>query len=200
MSAQIADPQRGYSAIDDYAIIGDCRSAALVSRAGSIDWLCWPRFDSPSLFGALLDQSRGGAFAIHPTCRFSTERRYVGDTNVLETTFTCATGRARLIDCMPVASEAGKRKRLWPDHQVMRVIECVEGEIDMELLCAPRPDYARHMPRLRNRGALGIYYERGGRAFILRSEVPLKLSEDFGSAHATFTLRAGERRAWRLHQ
>jgi len=194
MSAQIADPPRGYSAIDGYAIIGDCRSAALVSRTGSIDWLCWPRFDSPSLFGALLDRNQGGAFAIRPVGHFSTERRYIRDTNVLETTFATATGRARLIDFMPVASEADKRKSLWPDHQVMRIIECVDGEIEMELLCAPRPDYARRLPRLRNRGSLGIYYEHGGRAFILRSEVPLMLSEDFASAHATFTLRAGERR------
>src|SRR3972149_4863061 len=119
MSAQIADPQRGHSAIGDYAIIGDCRSAALISRAGSIDWLCWPRFDSPSLFGALLDPALGGAFAIHPVEHFTSERRYVGDTNVLETTFICPSGRARLIDFMPVASEAEKRKQLWAEHQIL---------------------------------------------------------------------------------
>lgn len=195
MRAEIADPQRGYSAIADYAIIGDCRSAALVSRAGSIDWLCWPRFDSPSLFAALLDRRRGGAFAIRPVGRFSSERRYIGDTNVLETTFrTPGGGRARLIDFMPVTSEADKRRRLWPDHQLLRILEGVEGEVEMELVCAPRPDYARRLPRLRDRGVLGIYYEHRARAFILRSEIPLTLSEDHATARSTFVLRPGERR------
>ena len=193
MNVRIERPLGGYSAISDYAIIGDCRSAALISRAGSIDWLCWPRFDSPSLFGALLDPARGGAFAIRPVGPFASERRYIGDTNVLETTFFSPSGRARLIDFMPVTSEADKRGHLWAAHQVLRVIECFDGQIEMELICTPRPDYARRLPRLRDRGALGIYYEHGGRAFILRSEVPLKLSEDLATVHATFRLGAGER-------
>ena len=71
----------GYPDIGDYAIIGDCRSAAPISRAGSIDWLCWPRIDSPSLFGAMLDLEKGGRFAICPTGEFSAPRRYIGDTN-----------------------------------------------------------------------------------------------------------------------
>jgi GH15 family glucan-1,4-alpha-glucosidase len=194
MGAQIAEPLRGYSAISDYAIIGDCRSAALVSRAGSIDWLCWPRFDSPSLFAALLDRHRGGAFAVRPAGRFTSERRYIGDTNVLETTFITAGGRARLIDFMPVTSEADKRRQLWPDHQILRIVEGLEGEVEMELLCAPRPDYARRLPRLRDRGTLGIYYEHRACAFIVRSEIPLSLSEDHATARSRFILRSGERR------
>ena len=66
------------SSISDYAIIGDCRSAALVSRQASIDWLCWPRFDSPSCFAAILDQKTGGRFAVHPVGAFASDRRYVG--------------------------------------------------------------------------------------------------------------------------
>jgi GH15 family glucan-1,4-alpha-glucosidase len=188
------DPEHGYSPINDYAIIGDCRSAALISRAGSIDWLCWPRFDSPSLFAALLDRRRGGAFALRPAGRFSARRRYLGETNVLETTFHADTGSVRLIDLMPVASEADKRKELWADHQILRVVECLDGEVEMELVCNPRPEYAQRTPQLRDRGKLGIYYEHRGRAFILRSELPLTLSEDHATAHSTFTLRQGERR------
>src|SRR5262245_6286983 len=89
--------------IADYALIGDCGSAALVSRAGSIEWLCWPRFDSPSLFAAVLDRERGGCFRVGPAApvdRADVERRYDGDTAVLETTFRCASGLLRLRDCM----------------------------------------------------------------------------------------------------
>jgi GH15 family glucan-1,4-alpha-glucosidase len=118
-------------AIGDYALIGDCRSAALVSRWGSIDWLCWPRFDSPSLFAALLDPERGGRFAIHPTERFTAERRYVERSNVLETTFHAAGGVLRLTDLMPVASEAERRAVLTPDHQILRELVCVSGEVDV---------------------------------------------------------------------
>src|SRR5690349_15110424 len=138
--------------IGDYAIIGDCRSAALISREGSIDWLCWPRFDSPSLFGAILDADKGGCFAVRPVDPFTAERRYVGDTNVLETTFRTATGVVRLLDLMPVASEEEKRRELWPQHQILRRIECVEGEVTIEIVCDPRPNYARTVPRLTDRG------------------------------------------------
>src|SRR5579859_8191712 len=93
-----------YPPIDDYAVIGDCRSAALVSRDGSLDWLCLPRFDSPAIFAALLDQDGGGHFSIRPSGPFDTERRYVPDTNVLETTFRTATGAMTLRDLMPVSS------------------------------------------------------------------------------------------------
>ena len=188
------NPESSLPEIGDYAIIGDCRSAALISRDGSIDWLCWPRFDSPSLFGALLDRAKGGRFAVRPTGRYSSTRRYLGDSNVLETTFHTDTGVARLIDLMPVESEAGKRRAVWADHQILRVIECVQGTVEIEVICDPRPDYARRLPRLHDRGPLGLYYEDRGRAFILRSELPLVLSNDRSQACARLTLHQGERR------
>src|SRR2546423_2930968 len=92
--------------IQDYAVIGDGRSAALVSRGGSLDWLCWPRFDSPSLFGGLLDRRAGGTWSIAPTAPARAERRYLDGTNVLQTRFDTAAGAVVLTDFMPVASEA----------------------------------------------------------------------------------------------
>jgi GH15 family glucan-1,4-alpha-glucosidase len=165
-----------------------------VSRDGSLDWLCWPRFDSPSLFAALLDPTKGGRFALRPVGSFSTERRYVGDTNVLETTFRTLTGIVRLTDLMPVCSEVERGRELWPQHQVLRRIECQAGEVELELVCDPRPDYARTTPRLRDRGLLGLRYEHRNTALILHSDLPLTLSDDGTGARGRVVLRAGERR------
>src|SRR5437773_3493554 len=95
--------------IQDYAVIGDGRSAALVSCHGSLDWLCWPRFDSPSLFGGLLDQNVGGAWSIAPTEPSRAERCYLDGTNVLRTRFRTANGTVVLTDFMPAATEGQKR-------------------------------------------------------------------------------------------
>src|SRR5690348_11204950 len=92
------------SKIQDYAIIGDCRGAALISRTGSLDWMCWPRFDSPAFFASILDRAQGGHWKIAPTSPQRIERRYVENTNVLETRFSCPTGTAVLTDLMPVSA------------------------------------------------------------------------------------------------
>ena len=105
--------------IGDYAIIGDCRTAALVSKDGSIDWLCLPHFSGTSVFAALLDQERGGRFRIRPAAPFRSTRRYFGATGVLETTFETASGSARLLDLMPVA---GNSSTLQPLREVLRIV------------------------------------------------------------------------------
>src|SRR5690242_17789976 len=90
--------------IADYGVIGNCHTAALVSSHGSIDWLCLPRFDSPSLFARILDLQRGGAWSIQPAAPYQADHQYLADTNVLETIFTCDGGRVRLLDFMDVTS------------------------------------------------------------------------------------------------
>ena len=115
----------GPELIQDYGIIGNGRSAALVGRSGSIDWLCWPRFDSPSLFAALLDRERGGHFEIAPAEPFTATRAYAHDSNVLVTTFTTRGGEVRLTDLMPVLSEEDKTTTLFPEHEILRICECV---------------------------------------------------------------------------
>ncbi|HXI21772.1 MAG TPA: glycoside hydrolase family 15 protein, partial [Gemmatimonadales bacterium] len=121
-------------------------------------------------------------------------------TNVLETTFRTRTGTVRVVDCMPVTLEAEKRKRLWPDRDLLRIIEGVEGEVELEITCAPRPDYGRVTPILRDRGALGFYYDHEARALILRSDIPLRLSEEHSLVTGRARIRPGQRAAVHLVQ
>src|SRR4051812_49832933 len=100
--ATCASPGLEHPKIQDYAVIGDGRSIALVSRTGSIDWLCWPRFESPAIFARLLDLDRGGSWRITPTAPVRIARRYVAHTNVLETVFENADGCCVLSDAMTI--------------------------------------------------------------------------------------------------
>lgn len=183
-----------YPPIGDYAIIGDCRSAALISREGSLDWLCWPRFDSPSIFAALLDAEQGGRFSIRPAGAFRTRRRYLPETNVLETVFHTAHGSLALRDVMSVASEEDKQNSLIAEHELLREMEGLAGQVDVEVVYEPRPDYARQIASLEQRGQLGMWCWVDPGVLILRGEVPLDIATDKRSAKSTVRLCAGERR------
>src|SRR4051812_41281464 len=150
-----ASPPR-QAVIQDYGIIGDCRSAALVSRNGSLDWLCWPWFDSPSVFAAILDLEKGGFWRIAPAGDFTTSRRYIPGTNVIETEFRTLTGTLRLTDCMPVYEEDYARRHLLPDREVLRVVECTSGEVKLNGIFAPAPKFGSVRARWTEKGQLGI--------------------------------------------
>jgi GH15 family glucan-1,4-alpha-glucosidase len=139
-----------YPPIGDYALIGDCRSAALVSRRGSIDWCCLPRFDSGSAFARLLDWERGGHCAVTPTDGASWEhsREYLPDTLVLATTLHGPAGKLRLLDCflIPESGQAGEERR------ILRVIEGQRGSVELEVRVAPRFDYGQVRPWIRRHG------------------------------------------------
>jgi GH15 family glucan-1,4-alpha-glucosidase len=194
MSSESTSESASYPPIDDYALIGDCRSGGLISRDGSLDWLCLPRFDSPSIFAALLDAENGGRFLVRPVGKFRTERRYLGNTNVLETVFRTPTGACVLRDLMSVSAEEDKRAGLTPEHEVLRELEGLEGEVEVEVLYEPRPDYARLRPLLEQRGALGLRCEVGGTSLTLRSEMPLELTDSDRSASGFARIRSGERK------
>jgi GH15 family glucan-1,4-alpha-glucosidase len=181
-----------YTPIEHYAIIGDCRSAGLVSRDGSLDWLCLPRFDSPSIFAAMLDAENGGRFLVRPVGEFGTERRYLANTNVLESVFRAPTGACVLRDLMPVSSEEAKRAHLTPEHEVLRELEGLEGEVEVEIFYDPRPHYGRLRPVLERRGMFGLWSEVGGAVLALRSDLPLQLSEGNRSARGVYKIRSGE--------
>jgi GH15 family glucan-1,4-alpha-glucosidase len=126
-----------YAPIEDYGIIGDLHTVALVGKDGSIDFLCLPSFDSPSVFAALLDAERGGRFQIAPQLGEAARKQlYLPDTNVLLTRFLSSDGVAELSDFMPV-EDAGQA------HNVVRRVKTVRGEIRFRMHCAPRFDYAR---------------------------------------------------------
>jgi GH15 family glucan-1,4-alpha-glucosidase len=177
--------------IQDYAAIGDGRSAALVSRHGSIDWLCWPRFDSPSLFAALLDSQTGGSWSIVPVAPARIERRYIDGTNVLQTRFHTAGGSVVLTDFMPAISEEEKRRRLLPEHELVRRIECEQGEVEMLIDFNPRPDYARAKPVIRDAGALGLRIVMASSLITLVGSVKLSPTSEGGAA-GRIKLRASE--------
>ncbi len=182
----------GYSAIGDYALIGDTRTAALVSLEGSIDWLCLPRFDSPSVFAALLDAGRGGRFRVAPSDPYRATSRYVPESNVLETTFETQSGSLVLRDSMTLAVDPAAR--LAPEHEVLREIECTSGTLEVTVEFAPRPDYASRPARLEDRGRLGLRCFAGQAILTLISDERLTIEPDGISASARFRLAAGERR------
>lgn len=184
-----------YAPIRDYALIGDCRTAALVSRWGSVDFLCLPRFDSPSVFAAVLDARRGGRFFVRPAGDFQARRRYVGPTNVLETTFEAAGGVLRLTDVMSVAGEPERHRELLPAHELLRRVECVAGEVEVEVGCDPRPRWAEAAaPAPQDRRALGFTWELGSQQLALRSEVPVAPDPSHPGVYGRATLRAGDQR------
>src|SRR5271163_1653599 len=141
-------------AIADYGLIGDCRTSALVSNDGSIDWLCLPNFSSTSVFAKLLDPG-GGCFSLKPTQPFTSTRRYVVGTAVLETIFETECGSARIIDCLPIVDGI---RQMRPLREVLRIVEGITGAVLFHSCIDPHPDYARLAPRPRLRSRLGWSY------------------------------------------
>jgi GH15 family glucan-1,4-alpha-glucosidase len=128
--------------IEDYALIGDCHTAALVGSDGSIDWLCFPRFDSGACFAALLGGAEHGRWLLAPSARIkSARRRYLNDSLVLESEFQTARGRVRVIDFMPVSDER------W---DVVRIVEGVSGRVAMRMELIVRFDYGSIVPWTRS--------------------------------------------------
>jgi alpha,alpha-trehalase len=178
-----------FKPIGDYGLLADCNSAALVDRAGSIDWLCMPRYDSDAIFTRLLDPD-AGHWSIRPTGSFEVERRYLDGTLVIETTFTTAEGTVRLTDAMAFArGQRGHDLGLDPPHELLRLAEGVSGSVELEMELAPRPEYGLVRPLFRRT-------EEGGRTFggpnqiAVTAGVPVELED--ATMKATFTVAEGD--------
>ena len=179
-----------YKPISDYGIIGDMHSAAVVGLDGSIDWLCFPRFDSPSVFAAILDDAKGGRFRLCPAGRYEIEQRYLTDTNILSTTFTTESGQVEVQDLMPIKQDARES-----DYEVLRIVRGVRGSVEMTCLFQPRLDYARGRTELRAAPG-GVVAEKDGARLSLASPVDLTIED--GDAQGVFTVREGEELVFQL--
>ncbi|MCC9169031.1 glycoside hydrolase family 15 protein [Pontibacter harenae] len=178
----------GYQPIENYGVIGDLNTVALVGLNGSIDFMCYPDFDSPTIFASLLDQDKGGSFSIHPVRDgLKTRQLYLPDTNVLLTRFLSDEGIGEITDFMPV-------EELYQGKELIRRVSCVHGNLTFEMHCCPRFDYARspHIAEQISEREI-IFSSQGpdGTVARLMSSVPLHL--EAGDATATFTLKTGEK-------
>jgi alpha,alpha-trehalase len=175
--------------MSDYALLSDCRSAALVSRGGSVDWLCFPRFDAPSVFARLLDED-AGHFSVRPVGEAEVSRGYVDQTMALETTFRTPTGTAVLVDALAVGrNDRGHDLGAGSPGVLLRRLTCTEGQVEAEVSYAPRPEYGLIHPLLEQ--VPGGLAARGGADRLLLS-TPVDLQVDRATATGRFTLRAGE--------
>jgi GH15 family glucan-1,4-alpha-glucosidase len=187
----------GYLPIADYALLSDCHSAALVGRDGSIDWLCLPRFDSPALFARILDPE-AGHWQIAPSDQeFHAERRYLPGTLVAETTMRTGSGAIRVTDAMCFAEgQRGHAVGRDAPHELLRLVECVEGEVDVEMTLAPRPEYGlvRPLIRLTDDGARTF---GGPNQVAVRSDRSIEVAD--AAMRSSFTLATGEDAVFSLH-
>ena len=185
--------ERGYRPIRDYAFIGDGHTAALVASDGSIDWYCCPRFDSPAVLCRLLDAHKGGWIRVGPSGEYATSRAYVENTNVLATTFTTGDGQLRLTDLMPIQRRAESRSsdNIEPGHRILRLVEGLTGEVDLEVHFRPTFNYARSTTTLLPcRG--GAIAHTAGESLTLAC--PARLEPDAsGGLSGRIRVTAGER-------
>ncbi len=160
----------GYLELGDYGIVGDTLSAALIGKDGSVDWLCLPRFDSASVFGAILDRHKGGHFRLWAERAEIGVQRYDGYTNILITNFRTPRGILEVTDFMPVRDKPGHGQELH------RIIRCLEGRVKVNIHCSPRPDYAREPVRVERAEDRYVFRSASG-DFELLTVIPLHVSD-----------------------
>jgi GH15 family glucan-1,4-alpha-glucosidase len=182
----------GFQPIENYGVIGNMRSIALVSVGGSIDFLCYPEFDSPTVFAALLDAERGGAFAVHPDLEgMRVKQLYLPNTNILITRFLSDSGVAELVDFMPVGNESARGEPRYGNH-IIRVLRGIKGRVPFEMHCAPRFDYARSRHDVKQEDAAVVFVPQRSDLPSMSLHATFPLHIEGADARASFTVGAGE--------
>lgn len=183
-----------YQAIENHGIIGDMHTVALVCSNGTIDWLCLPHFDSPSVFAAILDDEKGGHFSITPKSERATQKQfYWPDTNVLVSRFLCSDGVGEIIDYMPIHNLRREHGR----HQIIRRVEATRGRMDFRMECFPAFNYARDTHELAI-GEHGACFRSNTLSLGLATQV--ELTRHDSGVTADFTLEEGESATFILHE
>jgi GH15 family glucan-1,4-alpha-glucosidase len=187
-----SDRYDGYKPISDYAVIGDCHSAALVARDGSIDFCCLPHFDSGAVFCRILDKDKGGYFQVKPASGRESRREYLENTNVLVTTFQADGGTMQLTDLMPLREVAENEKGQDVDayHQIIRRIECTEGAVEVEVALKATFDFARAKCKADLREGKGAII--AGESEFLAFAFTGKMYKDGDALRGTIRLKKGE--------
>jgi alpha,alpha-trehalase len=184
--------------IGDYALLSDRHSAALVSRYGSIDWLCFPRFDSPSIFGRLLG-GEAGHWSIRPTTASEVTRRYLDRTMVLETTYRTPNGVVTVSDALAMGeSNRGHELGKGAPHLVLRRAQCLEGEVELDLEYIPRSEYGLVHPLFLSVDG-GVSASGGPDVLVLSSPVALAVDEKLSAVAGKLQLHGGESVGFALH-
>ena len=175
--------------IAEYGLIADCNSAALVASDGSIDWLCLPRYDSPAVFTRILGAG-AGHWSLSPAEEFTTKRRYLPGTLVLETTFITASGAARVTDAMAFKTgQRGHELGLESPHELLRLVEGIDGSVTLRLELAPRPEYGLVRPLFRGTGDGGRTFG-GPNQIAVTAGAPVEVVDS--TMQATFTVTTGQ--------
>jgi len=181
-----------YPAINDYALVGDCRIAALISRAGAVEWFCLPYFSGQSIFAAMLDRRCGGHFSIHPSAPATLSRRYIPGSNVLETRLTTHRGTLRITDCIPVLLDPKYTTQLQPQRELLRRIECIQGEVEVQIAFRPRPAYGQKSVRFRDQSRLGWQCKFGNEVLNLHTNLQLRANKENDALYGRVTARQGD--------
>jgi alpha,alpha-trehalase len=178
-----------FAPVAAYGLLADCNSAALVDRDGSVSWLCLPRYDSPAVFSRILDPE-GGHFSIRPTESASSARRYLAGTLVIETTFVTASGAVKIVDALAFAE--GQRHHelgMSAPHLLLRLVEGLDGAVELALELAPRPEYGLVKPLFRQTAAGGRTFG-GPNQLVISAGVPTAI--DGSTMRAAFTVTASQ--------